>query len=76
MELITNNNSFNLYFQLVTPNPTWYNLLSLIEHLIIDVCKALPYFCAFTVWDTVSSFNGKGKCIFLIIGWKVKRKTI
>ena len=44
MELVSNKDSFNLHLKLVTPNPTWYNILSLIEHLTIDVCKALPYF--------------------------------
>ena len=53
MELVSNNDSFNLYLKLVTPNPTWYNILSLIEHLTIDVCKALPYFYAFTGCDSV-----------------------
>ena len=53
MELVSNNDSFNLYLKLVTPNPTWYNILSLIEHLTIDVCKALPYFYAFTECDSV-----------------------
>ena len=48
MELVSNNDSFNLYLKLVTPNPTWYNILSLIEHLTTDVCKAVPYFYAFT----------------------------
>ena len=33
MELVSNNDSFNLYFNLVTP-----------KRLTIDVCKALPYF--------------------------------
>ena len=62
MELVSHNDSFNLCLKLVTPDPTWYNILSLIEHLTIDICKALPYFYAFTGCDTVSSFNGKGKC--------------
>ena len=70
MELVSNNDSLYLYFKLTTPNPTWYNILSLIEHLTIDVCKALPYFYAFTGCDTVSNAP------FLILGWKVKRKTI
>ena len=70
MELVSNNDSLNLYFKLTTPNPTWYNILSLIEHLTIDVCKALPYFYTFTGCDTVSNAP------FLILGWKVKRKTI
>ena len=64
IKLISNNDSFNLYLKLVTPNPTWYNILSLIEHLTIDVCKALPYFYAFTGCVTVPNFNGKGKCTF------------
>ena len=50
--------------------------MSLIEHLTIDVCKALPYFYAFTGCDTVSSFNGKGKCTFFDTWMEVKRKTI
>ena len=53
MELVSNNDSLNLYLKLVTSNPTWYNILSLIEHLTIDVCKALPYFYAFTECDSV-----------------------
>ena len=28
----------------------------------IDICKALPFFYAFSGCDTVSSFHGKGKC--------------
>ena len=40
MELKSNNDSFNLYLKLVTPNLTWYNIFSLIEHLTIDVRKA------------------------------------
>ena len=27
MELVSNNDSFNLYLKLVTPNPTWYNIV-------------------------------------------------
>ena len=61
--------------KLVTPNPTWYNTLSLIEHLTIDVCKALPYFHAFTGCDTVSSFNGKGKCTFFVTWMESKKKN-
>ena len=64
MELVSNNDSFNLYLKLVTPNLTSYNVLSLIQHLTIDVCKALPYFYAFTGCVTVPNFNGKGKCTF------------
>ena len=40
MELVSNSDSFNLYLKLVTPNLTWYNIFSLIEHLTIDVRKA------------------------------------
>ena len=65
MELVSNNDSFNLYFRLVIPNPTWHNILSLIQHLTIYVCKALPHFHVFIGCDVVSSFNGKGKCTFL-----------
>ena len=52
------------------PNPKWYNIWSLIQHLTIDVCKALPYFHAFIGCDTMSNEP------FLILGWNVKRKTI
>ena len=75
MELVSNNDSFNLYPKLVTPNPTWYNILSLIEHLTIDVCKALPYFYAFTGCDTVSSFNGKANCTFFDTWIQSKKKS-
>ena len=68
-------NSFNLYLKLVTANSTWHNVLSLIEHLTIDVCKALPYFYAFTGCDTVSSFNGKGKCTFFDTWMESKKKN-
>ena len=54
----------NVYFTLVTANPKWFNIISLIDHLGIDICKAFPYFHAFTGCDTVSSFNWKGKCMF------------
>ena len=68
MELESNNYSLNLNFKLITPNPAWYNILLLIQDLTIDVCKALPYFYAFTGCDTISSFNRKGKCTFFILG--------
>ena len=74
MELVSNNDTFNLYFKLVTPNPTWYYILLLIHHLTIDVCKTLPYFYAFIGCNTVSSFNGKGKCIFFDTWIESKQK--
>ena len=75
IELVSNNDSFNLYPKFVTPNPTWYNILSLIEHLTIDVCKALPYFYTFTGCDTVSSFNGKDKCTFFDTWMESKKEN-
>ena len=74
MELVSDNDSFNLYFQLVTPNPTWCNILSLVEHLTIDVCKASLYFYALTGCDTVSSFSGKGKYTFFDAWIESKKK--
>ena len=74
MELVSNNDSFNLYLKLVTPNSTWY-ILPLIEHLTIDNSKALPYFYAFTGCDTVSSFNGKCKCTFFDTWMESKKKN-
>ena len=75
MKLVSNKDSCKLYFKLVTPNPTWYNILPLIEHLTIDVGKALPYFYAFTGCDTASSFNGKGKCTFFDTWMESKKKS-
>ena len=75
VELVSNNGSLNLYLKLVTSNLTWYNILSLIEHLTIHVCKALPYFYAFTGCDRVSSFNGKGKCTFFDTWMESKNKN-
>ena len=68
MELVSNNDSLILYLKLVTANLTWYNILSLIEHLTTDVCNILSCFYAFTTCDIVSSFNVIGKCTFLILG--------
>ena len=75
MELVSNNNSFKFYLKLVTPNPTWYDILSLIEHLTIDVCRTLQCFYAFTGCDIVSSFNGKGKCHFFYTWMESKKKN-
>ena len=74
-ELVSYNDSLNLYFNLVTPNPTWYNILSLIQHLTIDVFKVLPYFYAFIGCNTVSNFNGKGKCTFVYTWMGSKKKN-
>ena len=63
---------FNVYFKFVTPNPTWFHIISLINHLGIAICKAVPYFYAFTGCDTVSSFTGKGKCTFFDTWMKIK----
>ena len=38
-----------------------YDLIELYNRYGADVCKALPYFYAFTGCDTTSSFFGKGK---------------
>ena len=75
MELASNNDSFDLYFKLVRPNPTLYNILSLMHHLAIDGCKVLPYFFAFTEYDTMPSFNGKGKYTFCDTWIKSKKKN-
>ena len=49
------------------------------QHLIIDICKALPYFYAiFYFLDAIQcqALMEKVNEPFLILGWKVKRKTI
>ena len=75
MKLESNNDSFNLYFKLVTPNPTWYNILSLIEYLTINIYKVLPYFYVLTGCHTVSSFNAKVKCNFFDTWIESKKKN-
>ena len=75
MELESSSNpTFNVFFKLVTPNPTWYNVVSLIRQLGTDIYKAFPFFYAFTGCDTASSFNGKGKCTFFDIWMKSQMK--
>ena len=64
MESSNGSNHTNIFFKLITPNPTWYNVKFLIKELGTDICKALPFFYAFTGCDTVPSFSGKGKCTF------------
>ena len=70
MELVSNNDLFDLYLKLARPNPIWYNILSLIEHLTIDICKALPYFYVFTECDTV-----KGECTCFNTWMESKKKN-
>ena len=48
----------------------WYCINQITAGFGNDVCKALPFFYAFTGCDTVSSFHGKGKCSF----WDVWKK--
>ena len=52
----------NLFFKMVSSFNTWYDIISLINEMEIDICKALPFFFAYTGCDTVSSFHSKGKC--------------
>ena len=40
----------------------FYNIRTIIDSLGPDICRALPFFYAFSGCDTVSSFYGKGKC--------------
>ena len=40
----------------------YFNINTIIQNRGSDVCRALPFFYAFTGCDTVSSFFGKGKC--------------
>ena len=52
----------NLFFKMVSSSNTWYDIISLVNEMGIDICKALPFFFAYTGCDTVSSFHSKGKC--------------
>ena len=63
-----------VYFKLIHSNSTWYNISSLVEYFGKDVCKALPFFFAFTGCDTVSSFHGKGKCTRFDLEMKMLEK--
>ena len=73
VELVSSNGS-SIYTSGVQ-HQTWYNNLSLIQYLNIDVCKALPYFHTFVGCNTGSSFNGKGKCTFLDTWMASKKKS-
>ena len=70
----SNRNAFHVFFKLVTSDPTWYDVVAIIKQLGIDICKALPFFYAFTGCDTVSSFSGKGKCTFFDAWMKSREK--
>ena len=74
MELESTNNTFNVFFKIVTPSPKWYDIVHAINWIGIDTCKALPFFCCFTGCDTNSSFHGKGKCSFFDAWMKSERK--
>ena len=52
----------NVFFELVSSSNTWYDIISLVNEMGIDICKALPFFFAYTGSDTVSTFHSKGKC--------------
>ena len=64
----------NVFVKLVTPAVTWYNIVSFINILGTGICKALPFFFAFTGCDTISAFHGKGKCTFWDHWMKSKAK--
>ena len=63
-----------MYFKLITTDPTWYNIKTLIEQLGTGICKALPFFFSFTDCDTVSSFHGEGKCTMFDMWMKIDIK--
>ena len=48
----------NVYFTLVTANPKWFDIISLVNHLGIEICKATP--CPVSI--------GKENVRFLIAG--------
>ena len=74
MELESTNNTFNVFFKMVTPSPKWYDVVHVINRIDIDVCKALSLFYCFTGCDTNSSFHGKGKCSFFNVWMNSERK--
>ena len=64
MEWQSTNNTFNVFFKMVTSSSKWYDLIHVINQIGIDICKALLFFYCFTGCNTNSNFNGKGKCSF------------
>ena len=53
----------NVFANLYTHNSDkWYNVVEIGIEIGKDVCKALPFFYAFSGCDSVSSLHGKGKC--------------
>ena len=61
----------NLYV-LYGPDEKYYNVFENSAALGFEVCKALPFFHAFTGCDTVSSFYQHGKAKF----WKVWQENL
>ena len=60
--------ALNIYFKLITANPKWFNIISFINHFGINICKACPYFHAFTGCDPCQVSMGKENVYFLIPG--------
>ena len=51
----------NIYAYLINSDK-YYDIRGIIHKLEAGICRALPFFYAFSGCDTVSSFYGKGKC--------------
>ena len=60
-----------MLFLVYGPEEKYYNALENVDNLGVNVCKALPFFHAFTGCDTVSSFYQHGKAKF----WKEWQDT-
>ena len=52
---------YEIYAYLINSDK-YYNIKAIIQELGSDICRAFPFFYAFTGCDTVSSFFGRGKC--------------
>ena len=74
MELESTNNTFNVFFKMITPTPKRYDIVHVINRIGIDICKALAFFYCFTSCDTNSTFHGKGKCSFFDAWMKSESK--
>ena len=74
MEMESTDNTFNVFFKMVTPSPKWYDAVHVINRIGIGIRKAMPLCYYFTSCDINSSFNGKGKCSFFDAWMKSERK--
>ena len=60
----SNNITVNVFFKLVTPTPKWYNIVSFINELGTDICKAFPFSTLLQVATVYQALMGKENARF------------